>query len=351
MKQSLLKSVKTLGLFHLSSNSRWRQSKLLILAYHGISLEDEHLWNPSLFVPTDFLRQRFEIIKQHGCNVLPLNEAIERLYNKTLPEKAVAITFDDGNYDFYQRALPIIREFDLPTTLYLTSFYSQYNKPVFSVAADYLLWKAKSKVLDCNSILGINERLDLAVESRRRRAHELLSAFALKNKLSAEQKNQLLDQLCLSLDINYAEFCQKRILQLMNAKEIAEITKAGVDVQLHTHRHRVPLEEQLFKREIEDNRRVITAATAKLATHFCYPSGEYDARFFDWMQSVNVVSATTCETALSTPRTHPFLLPRLVDGCAMSEIEFEGWLTGISQFLPHRFSNQLKDKADLPNGL
>ncbi len=338
MKQSLLKSVKSLGLFHLSSNSRWRQSKLLILAYHGISLEDEHQWNPSLFVPPAFLRQRFEIIREQGCNVLPLNEAIERLYNKTLPEKAVAITFDDGNYDFYQQALPIVREFDLPTTLYLTSFYSQYNKPVFSVAANYLLWKAKSKVLDCISILGINEQLNLAVESERRRAHDLMISFALRNKLSAEQKNRLLEQLCENLGINYAEFCRKRILQLMNTKEIAEITAAGVDVQLHTHRHRVPLEEDLFKREIEDNRRVISAATAKQATHFCYPSGEYDSRFFDWMQAVNVVSATTCETALSTSRTNPFLLPRLVDGCAISEIEFEGWLTGISQFLPHRFS-------------
>ncbi|MBA3601367.1 MAG: hypothetical protein H0W45_09050, partial [Acidobacteria bacterium] len=84
IKQNLLKSAKTLGLFDLSSQSKWRQSKLLILAYHGVSLEDEHLWNSSLFVPPDFLRRRFEIIKQHGCTVLPLTEAIERLYDKSL---------------------------------------------------------------------------------------------------------------------------------------------------------------------------------------------------------------------------------------------------------------------------
>jgi hypothetical protein len=73
IKQNLLKSVKVLGLFDLFGKSAWRQNKLLILAYHGVSLEDEHLWNSSLFVPAEFLRRRFEIIKNYGCRVLPLN--------------------------------------------------------------------------------------------------------------------------------------------------------------------------------------------------------------------------------------------------------------------------------------
>lgn len=336
VKRNLLKSAKILKFFDFTSRSRWRQNKLLILAYHGISLEDEHLWDSSLFMPPDLLRRRFEMIKQHDCAVLPLDEAIERLYNQTLPKKSVAITFDDGNYDFYQRALPIIKEFEFPTTVYLTTFYSQYNKPVFNVAAKYLLWKAKSKTLDCRALLGRDEQINLTTENERNRAYDLLFAHALENKFSAEQKNDLLARMCENLQIDYAEFCDKRIMRLMNAEEISKIAAAGVDVQLHTHRHRVPLEEQLFRREIEDNRRAITANSAQSATHFCYPSGEYNAEFFPWMQASNVVSATTCETALSTSQTNKYLLPRLVDTCSLSEVEFEGWLTGISQFLPQR---------------
>lgn len=85
-------------------------------------------------MPPDLLRRRFELIKRHACAVLPINEAVERLYNGTLPKKSVVITFDDGNYDFYRRAFPIIKEFNFPATVYLTTFYSQYNKPVFNVA-------------------------------------------------------------------------------------------------------------------------------------------------------------------------------------------------------------------------
>ncbi|MCY7348170.1 MAG: polysaccharide deacetylase family protein [Pyrinomonadaceae bacterium] len=336
IKQNLLKSAKMLRFFDLSSKSRWRQNKLLILAYHGISLEDEHRWDSSLYMPPDLLRRRFELIKQHDCPVLPLNEAVERLYSQTLPKKAVVITFDDGNYDFYQRAFPIIKEFGFPATLYLTTFYSGYHKPIFNVAAKYLLWKAQSKTLDCRTLLGRGEQINLATEVERQKAYDLLFAHALENKFSAEQKNDLLEEMCGNLQIDYAEFCAKRLMQLMNAAEVSKIAAAGVDVQLHTHRHRVPLEERLFRREIEDNRRAITAAADYRATHFCYPSGEHDARFFPWMEAEGVVSATTCETALSTSQTNRFLLPRLVDTCSLSEVEFEGWLTGISHFLPQR---------------
>lgn len=336
IKQNLLKSAKNLKFFDLLSGSSWRQNKLLILAYHGVSLEDEHLWESSLFMPPDLLRRRFEIIRRHGCAVLSLDEAVRRLYEGTLPKKSVAITFDDGYFDFYRQAFPIIKEFDFPTTVYLTTFYSHYGKPIFDVAAKYLLWKAKSKVLDCRALLGGGGQINLATAGERQRAYDLMFEHAAENKFSAEQKDELLARMCGLLQIDYAEFCAKRIMQLMNASEVAEVAAGGVDVQLHTHRHRVPLDERLFRREIEDNRRAIAVAASNRPAHFCYPSGVYDERFFPWMEAENVASATTCETALSTRATNRFLLPRLVDTCSLSDVEFEGWLTGISHFFPQR---------------
>ncbi|MBA2620622.1 MAG: polysaccharide deacetylase family protein [Acidobacteria bacterium] len=248
----------------------------------------------------------------------------------------MVITFDDGNYDFYKRAFPLIKEFNFPVTVYLTTSYLQYKKPVFNIAAKYLLWKARSKTLDCKTLLGYGKQISLATENGRNWAYDLLFQHTLENEFSAEQKNDLLARMCGNLQIDYAEFCGKRIMQLMNAEEVAEIAAAGVDVQLHTHRHRVPLDEQLFRREIQDNRRAITNVAVNRATHFCYPSGKHDKRFFPWMQAEDLASATTCETALSTSETNRFLLPRLVDTCSLSEVEFEGWLTGISHFLPQR---------------
>ena len=122
----------------------------------------------------------------------------------------------------------------------------------------------------------------------------------------------------------------------MNQEEVAEISAAGIDVQLHTHRHRVPYQRDLFLREIRENSEIIETVTGKRPGHLCYPSGEYSKMLFPWLEEAGVLSATTCETALATSATERFLVPRLVDTMYLSEVEFEGWLAGVSHFLPQR---------------
>ena len=301
-----------------------------------MSLFDEDEWNPQLFMSPQQLRRRFELIRNKGCTVLPLSDGIKRLYDGTLPKKAVSITFDDGLFDFYDRALPVLIEYGFHATLYTTTFYVQYNKPVFGVSVDYLLWKARAEKLDCGTFIDFDEVFDLSVDVERKRACSLICDYVLKNDFSAEQKNGVLEKLCADLRIDWDKFCESRVLQLMTSDELAAVANSGVDVELHTHRHRAPLNEQLFNREIDDNRRVIENATSRRPTHFCYPSGKYDSRYIPWLNKAYIESATTCEAALAGHSSHKFMLPRLIDTCSLSDLEFESWLDGVSHFFPQR---------------
>jgi len=335
-KQATLGTLKTSGVFRFVENSRWRQHRLLILAYHGISLDDEHQWDYTQFMPPEFFRTRMQLIKSSGCTVLPLGEAFKRLYSGDLPDKSVAITFDDGTYDFYKQAHPILREFDFPATLYLTTFYSHYNKPVFDVMCSYLLWKGRSKTLDLNTITGNGLRVDLSSKVSRYAAFKEIQRSAGERKLCAKEKDGLAASLAKQLNIDYDALLAGRVLQLVNPDEVKALAAAGVDIQLHTHRHRVPLDRELFRREIEDNRRSIKDITGMTPSHFCYPSGVYDQTFLPWLEEAGIVSATTCEIGFASRQAHPLLLPRLLDTSGLSDIEFEGWLTGVSAALPRR---------------
>src|SRR5947207_10345803 len=123
LKQKTLRSLKSAGVAAAVQNSRWRRDRLLILGYHGISVLDEHEWNQTQYMPPGVFRSRLQQLQESRCAVLPLAEALTRLYKNDLPERAVAITFDDGLADFYTRAFPLIKEFDFPVSLYLTTFY------------------------------------------------------------------------------------------------------------------------------------------------------------------------------------------------------------------------------------
>jgi peptidoglycan/xylan/chitin deacetylase (PgdA/CDA1 family) len=335
-KQAALKSLKSAGVSTLVHNSRWRRQRLLILAYHGISLSDEHLFNGSQFISADLFRDRLELLRRAKCAVLPLGQAVERLYANDLPDRAVAITFDDGLSDFYRRAYPLIREFDFPVTLYLTTFYSHYQRPVFDLMCSYLLWKGREHVLSLKELTGADLKTPLNKLDEREAALAAIHVFARNQKLSAEEKDTFAASLAAHLQVDYDALLKERTMHNLTGEEVGKLAAGGIDVQLHTHRHRTPLDRELFLREIEDNRQSILDMTGKNATHFCYPSGVYDMRFLPWLREAGIVSATTCESGFASRGSNDLLLARFLDNATLSPIEFESWLTGVSAALPQR---------------
>jgi peptidoglycan/xylan/chitin deacetylase (PgdA/CDA1 family) len=341
IKLTALTLLRSAGVFRLVANSSWRRQRLLILCYHGISLEDEHLWRPRLYVQAELLQKRFEMLRTMDCSVLPLSEALERLRSRGLPPRSVAITFDDGMYDFYKQAYPLLKKYELPVTVYQTTYYTDHEMPIFNLMCSYMLWKRRGQQLTAPRDLGISETMDLRTELRRHLVVRSLIELSERENLTGLQKNELAGRLAANLGLDYAELAAKRILQLMNARELAEVGSNRVDVQLHTHRHRTPKDETAFRREITENREKIQALTGCVARHFCYPSGVYQQKFIGWLEKEDVVSATTCDVGLADRHDNPYLLPRLVDSSGQNQLEFESWLSGAGSFLAmHRAASQ-----------
>lgn len=333
LKLGFLRASERLGFSSLVLESRWRQQRLLILGYHGIALEDEHLWNPSLYMHPDLLRQRLQVLRDKRCTVLPLGEAITRLSLGTLPKRSVALTFDDGWFDFYRLTHPILQEFGVPATLSLTTYYLNFNRPVFDPMCSYLLWKGRGQILEWPDLLTGPLLLDAAGCGY---AETKLRALARKQELSGKDKDELLSQLAGKLGIDYEALCAKRILHLINRQEARELARDGVDLQLHTHRHRAPAQHELFEQEINENRQSIRLLSPSQPTHFCYPSGVHRPEFLPWLRNQNIVLATTCRPGLASRGLDPLLLPRLIDTSALESSVFRGWVTGVASLLPRR---------------
>ena len=337
LRLASLAVLKGCGAFNWVRDSRWRDHRLLILCYHGISIEEEHLWRPATYIRPNLFEKRLELLSRGGYKVLQLGDAVERLYRGDLPARSAVITFDDGTYDFLEHAFPALKRYGFPATVYQTTYYCDFDRPVFHLISSYMLWKKRGQVLDVDERIGLGPRLDLRTESSRQAILDQLLKRAADEKFAEQQKNQLAEELASAIGIDYAELVRKRILQLLRPHEVAELAREGVDFQLHTHRHRTPLVEDPFRREIRDNRYSLQSMLSGWsATHFCYPSGVYEPEFLPWLSAEEVISATTCDPGMASRASNPLLLPRFVDTSHVSDLEFEGWLSGAASLLPRR---------------
>jgi peptidoglycan/xylan/chitin deacetylase (PgdA/CDA1 family) len=336
IKRAVLGLSKGAGLFSVVGRSGWRSRRLLILCYHGVSLEDEHNWNPELFIPPKLLEGRLQMLQDGGCSILPLGDAVQMLYSGNLPDRSVSITFDDGMYNFYARAFPILSKFRFPATVYLTTYYCENNLPVFPLVCSYILWKSRGMRLEAEHLPGVQKTVDLRNVTARNDVVEGIRRYADDEKLSAVERNEFTSNLAALLKFDFHTLCSKRLFHIMTKDEVSTLSAEGIDFQLHTHRHRSPLDKELFEREIRDNRDRIVKFARISPTHFCYPSGVTHPKFLQWLSEENVVSATTCSPNLASREATRLLLPRIVDTCGLTQTEFESWLTGFGCLLPRR---------------
>jgi peptidoglycan/xylan/chitin deacetylase (PgdA/CDA1 family) len=334
VKRYSLSVSSRLGLSRMMGESAWRRERLLVLCYHGISLGDEHEWNPELYVSQPFFERRLALIEKNRCTVLPLGEAAERLARNDLPERSVVLTFDDGYFDFLARAFPLLQAFGYPSTVYLPTMRCEHNFPVVSLFNAYLLWRARGGTIDGRGIPGLGSAtfpLRTAAERAEvvRRVDEAIRGAAM----TRAERDAVPHAVARALGLDAGELLRARLLTLMNPSEVAQVSDAGVAIELHTHVHRTPEDPAKFLWEIVENSKRIEKITGRRPAHFCYPSGVYRAQYLPILRAEGVVTATTCEPGLVEKTTNPLLMPRFVDTMGVSDAEFEGWLTGAASWL------------------
>jgi peptidoglycan/xylan/chitin deacetylase (PgdA/CDA1 family) len=312
-----------LGLFRVARYIT--RGELRIICYHGFAVAEEHKYRSTLFIREELFRRRMEYLQRSGYSILPLSEAIEALSTGRLPPCATVITMDDGWRGVYSVGLPIIKELRLPVTVYVATYYIENPMPVYSVTLSYLFWRSKQRQVALPRGLGT---FDLA--SQAGRAEEVAHEFGLS--LPPAERLGFLRELGAALGVAFEEIERQHLFYVMDEQEIRAISDAGVDVQLHTHRHQWSLDDRKkVEQEIVENREFLERIVSHPLEHFCYPSGVYALHQGEWLAALGVKSATTIDPGLNYTDTPRFALRRIVDGGRVSDIEFAAEMTGFME--------------------
>ncbi|HEY3890782.1 MAG TPA: polysaccharide deacetylase, partial [Bradyrhizobium sp.] len=100
--------------------------------------------NRHLEVTPDFLRATLSHLRAQGIDVITMDEVHRRLVERNFSRRFACFTLDDGYRDNRDFALPVLREFDAPFTVYVTSDFAGGTGRLWWIALEAVIASAAS---------------------------------------------------------------------------------------------------------------------------------------------------------------------------------------------------------------
>ncbi len=257
-------------------------------------------------VSVDYFRALVRSLSER-FTVLPLQELCG--YAGKAP--AAAITFDDGWRDNYELAFPILRELNLPATIFITTgkigasqpFWQQSLGRAFRSAQECLdgpEGDAGRAALALRTALQIREGTQLT-SSRYRQT------VLLWKKLPSGQRDRLLRDAVRTNPAVEQRRC------FLNADEIREMAVVGIDFGSHTVNHPIlPLESPAtVECELAESKAKLNLLLGKPIDMLAYPNGQHSAEIRDCARSLGYRIGCTTQGRWLSAREDALRLPRL----------------------------------------
>jgi peptidoglycan/xylan/chitin deacetylase (PgdA/CDA1 family) len=285
-------------------SGRGAEGRLSILVYHRVLPEPDPML-PTVPSAAEF-RWQMELVAG-WFNVLPLSEAVDRLYAGRLPRRALCVTFDDGYADNHEVALPIAESLGLPLGFFIASGYLDggimWNDTVTEC------FRRTPDPREMSRRLGVEVELpDASLPERRRLAAEAVIE-RLKHsppEVRAEGVEWLASRADGPLPQNL----------MMTSEQIADLARRGMDIGAHTVTHPILalLDGPSARREIAAGKARLEEIVGSPVGLFAYPNGkagrDFTERDADLLARHGFKAAVTTEPGVSSRATPPFGLRR-----------------------------------------
>ena len=303
--------------------------RLCILSYHRILAVPDPLIDsdPDL----DTFRWHMRLLAE--CfNVLPLHDAVEMIQTERMPPRAVAITFDDGYRSFYDLALPVLAEYELASTVFVTTGHmhdksSMWNDMILEAVRRLPPVPLDVRMLD---LPGGLQELPMRTYEDRRRAAVLLTERC--KYMAPHERAAFTANLERLADIPLKEDL------MLSPDMLRTMRQHQVEIGGHTVSHPIltKIGDEDARREIVDNKRELEAIIGEPLRMFAYPNGkrraDYTQAHVQMLQDAGYTAAFNTEAGAAT-RLHPrFELPRARPWDAtpgMFAARLLRWLAGV----------------------
>ncbi|RAP31777.1 hypothetical protein DID76_02350 [Candidatus Marinamargulisbacteria bacterium SCGC AG-414-C22] len=292
------------------------------LYYHSVSDTPIHNEIRDLQIKVSEFKSQLIYLKKH-YDVVSLEKFIE-CYNKNIlfsknNKPIVTLTFDDGWKDNYDTVFPLIKEFNIPITIFLNTLYIENQEPFWFIELCSLL---KEIAKNNNEIEVNNQKIYL---DKKHFEASFLSYWKILSTLPEKKRTPYLE----TLKNQCPNIKHPRIV--LNWDEIHEMEKSDlVRFAPHTHTHTIisELNDIDFAIEIKENWNILKQKLISPLPFFCYPNGEIRKNNNSLFEKLELKTAFTTHEDITTHNNHKFYLPRIKVGRTYQLHHFKNCLNG-----------------------
>ncbi len=148
-KHSPLKPIQpTHSIQKISGREIWpAKEKLKVFLFHRVSPVKDLIWAP--IEPDNFKKILAYINRTY--EVVPLSKYLLGDYLPKTSKPLCSIDFDDGYKDFLIYALPLLKEYDFPSTMHIVTDCANQNLPPWTYILNHLLINTTKRLININS--------------------------------------------------------------------------------------------------------------------------------------------------------------------------------------------------------
>lgn len=301
-----------------------RDAPLSILSFHRIPHSK-----------TERMGQEFDLVEfehildvlEEECRVLPLEDALAAMARGSLPDRAVALSFDDGYVDWREGVVPALYQRGLPATFFIACgqlsgqllWYDRF-RAAMSASANEEALKRIFAGLDVESVWSLPdhdrpfalERVIKYVPAVQR--EDILSALEALVGVSAQQRQEFLTE-----------------------SDIRTFHSMGFAIGAHTFTHPIlsRCDESEAWNEIAGSREYLQGIVGGRVSGFAYPNGkplqDFDESHMRMVERAGFAYAVSTERGVATPQSSRFALPR-----------FGPWRSSKLSLLRHMIMNRFE---------
>jgi peptidoglycan/xylan/chitin deacetylase (PgdA/CDA1 family) len=303
--------------------SRLMRHKAAILMYHRIADRQEAQFdyspNGMITLPSLFARQMRFLAKHY--QVLTINQLCDVLEGTSpIPARPIAcVTFDDGWLDNWTEALPVLRRYRIPATIFVSCNCIDNISWYWLERLKFVIAHAHRCLVD--RTLSGPDRLTLEKNMRMlgldALCHELapnLGAMLLQlaRQIAHDGENEQRQWQAWTEEL--AEYSRLAEMQyFMTWDQLRSLQNQGIEIGAHslTHTDLTTLSHQQVTREIEGSKSRLESQLQRTIHNFAFPYGKHNSTTEEVLRTAGFRSASTTVIGLVDIQAKPFLLERI----------------------------------------